>query len=412
VNPTPALQVAQDLLLMCALVLAVGAFSGFIARKIGVPDIVLFLLIGMGLGPDALGLVTIGAESAASQLLLLFGASYILFDGGAALRFKVLKEVWITIIVIATLGVIITAAVTAFAAEMLMGLPFMTALLLGAVIASTDPATLVPIFRQVKIKDRVMQTVIAESALNDAMGAILTFTVLGVAASGVETFSPAGSVVDLLREAGLGLFTGGIVGLVGLFLVMHPRWGVWSQYPPLVTVIVVIAAYLAAQVAHGSGFMAVFTAGLIFGNAESFGQRLNHAAQEKLEDFIATVALIMRMFIFILLGAQVNFHLLAEVWQGAACVVLVFMFVARPLTVFLCAGADRRAQWSMRELLFMSWTRETGVIPAALAGMLVGAGVPGAETVAGVTFMAVLLTILIQAPTTKWLAKRLNLLIA
>jgi cell volume regulation protein A len=88
----------------------------------------------------------------------------------------------------------------------------------------------------------------------------------------------------------------------------------------------------------------------------------------------------------------------------------VFMLIARPLTVFLCALPDRRAKWHLNEMLFMCWTRETGVIPAALAGLLLGMKAPGAEIIASITFIAILMTILIQAPTTKWLAQRLGLL--
>jgi cell volume regulation protein A len=97
-------------------------------------------------------------------------------------------------------------------------------------------------------------------------------------------------------------------------------------------------------------------------------------------------------------------------WSGVA-VVMVFMLVARPATVFLCALPDRRAKWSLKELMFMCWTRETGVIPGALAGMLVGMKAPGADIIASVTFIAILMTILIQATTTKWLAKKLGLLV-
>jgi cell volume regulation protein A len=411
VEPTPAIQAAQDLLFVCAVVLAVGSTTGYFARRIGVPDIVLFLLIGMLIGPSALDFVNIKVESTVNQLLLLFGASYILFDGGVSLRFKVLKEVWITIVVIATLGVIITALVAGYTAYVALGIPFITALLLGCVIASTDPATLVPIFKQVKIKDRVVQTVISESAFNDALGAIMTFAVLAVSISGVETFSAVDSLFDLLREAFVGIFAGIVVGYGAVLMMAHRRFGFLHDYLPLVTIMLVIAAYLGALKFHGSGFMAVFVAGLILGNKESFGLKLEHDDEHKLEEFIATTGLIMRMFIFILLGSQVNFDLLGTVWQGALVVVFVFMFVARPLTVFICAGIDKRANWSVREMLFMCWTRETGVIPAALAGMLVGAKAPGADIVAGVTFMAALLTILIQAPTTKWVARKLDLLV-
>src|SRR6202000_1994861 len=103
-------------------------------------------------------------------------------------------------------------------------------------------------------------------------------------------------------------------------------------------------------------------------------------------------------FIFILLGAQVDFHLMAQNWLGGTIVVVVLMLVARPLTVFPCALPDRRAQWSVKEMLFMCWTRETGVIPAALAGLLLGMKAPGAQIIASVTFLAILMTILLQGP--------------
>lgn len=408
---SPAVLAAQDLLFVCAVVLAVGSLTGYFARRIGVPDIVLFLLIGMLIGPEVTGLVDIRVESTVNQLLLLFGASYILFDGGASVRFKVLKETWITIVVIATVGVVITATIAGVAAYATMGVPFITALLLGAVIASTDPATLVPIFKQVKIKDRVTQTVISESAFNDAMGAIITFSILGIAMTGLESFSAVDAGIDLIRETVVGIAAGGIFGYVFAVLIGHPKFNFLKEYLPIVTVMMVIGAYLAALEFHGSGFMAVFIAGLVLGNKESFGLHIEHHEEQKMEDFIATAALIMRMFIFILLGAQVNFGLLGTVWQGALIVTLVFMFVARPITVFLCAGVDRKAKWSVNEMLFMCWTRETGVIPAALAGMLVGANAPGADFIAGVTFVVVLATIIIQAPTTKWLAKKLGLLV-
>jgi cell volume regulation protein A len=132
--------------------------------------------------------------------------------------------------------------------------------------------------------------------------------------------------------------------------------------------------------------------------------------EQKLAEFVLTTAFIMRLFIFILLGTQVDFTLLGKYWLGGVAVVTVLMLVARPLTVFLCALPDRRARWSFAELLFMCWTRETGVIPAALAGLMLGMKAPGARMIASVTFIAILMTILIQAPTTRWLGRRLGLL--
>jgi cell volume regulation protein A len=162
---------------------------------------------------------------------------------------------------------------------------------------------------------------------------------------------------------------------------------------------------------QASGFMAVFVFGIMLGNQDSLGFKIAKRDQTQLDDFILTTSLIMRMFIFILLGSQVNFALMGKYLWGGVALVAVFMLVARPLTVFCCALPDRRARWSLNELLFMCWTRETGVIPGALAGILVGMKVPGAEVIASVTFLTILLTIMIQATTTRWLAGRLGLLL-
>jgi len=405
-----SLELAKHALLMFGIILAVGTFSGLIARLVRIPDVVVFLLIGMLIGPGVLGLEDIKADSPINQLIMIFGSSYILFDGGASIRLKVLKEVWITIVVIATIGVLITAAITGMAAWYFLGLAPIVALLLGTVVASTDPATLVPVFKQVRIKDRVAQTVMSESAFNDAMGAILTFTVLGVA-MGAGEFSIGDALADLFKQSLLGILIGGVLGYLAAFFISHEKFGFLAEFAPVVTLMAVICAYMGADGMHASGFMAVFVFGIMMGNQESLGFKITRHEGKQLEDFVLTTALIMRMFIFILLGTQVDFGLMNQYLLSGIAVVVVFMLVARPVTVFLCALPDRRAKWSFKEMLFMCWTRETGVIPGALAGMLVGMKAPGAQIIASVTFIAILMTILIQATTTKWLAKKLGLLV-
>ena len=405
-----SLELAKHALLMFGIILAVGTFSGLIARLVRIPDVAVFLLVGMLLGPGVLGLVNIKADSTINQLILIFGSSYILFDGGASIRLKVLKEVWITIVIISTVGVLITAAITGVAAYYFLGVAPIVALLLGAVIASTDPATLVPVFKQVRIKERVAQTVMSESAFNDAMGAILTFTVLGVA-MGAGEFSIGDAITDLLKQSLLGILIGGVLGYLAAFFIAHEKFGFLSEFAPVVTLMAVIGAYMGADGLQSSGFMAVFVFGIMLGNQESLGFKLTQHEDNLLEDYVMTTAFIMRMFIFILLGTQVDFSLMNQYLYSGVAVVVVFMLVARPVTVFLCALPDRRAKWSFKEMLFMCWTRETGVIPGALAGMLVGMKAPGAQIIASVTFIAILMTILIQATTTKWLAKKLGLLV-
>jgi potassium/hydrogen antiporter len=404
-----AVEIAKHVLLACGLILAVGTFTGLVAQKLGIPDVAIFLIAGMLVGPQALGLIDIQANSPLNQFILLFGASYILFDGGASLRFNVLKRVWITILIISTVGVVITAVITGVAAYYILGVPFIVALLLGATLASTDPATLVPIFRQVKIRDRVAQTVMSESAFNDAMGAIVTFGVLAIATEKGD-FSAGSSLLDLLKQSIIGIGAGAMLGYLAALLIAHERWAFLAEYGPVVTLMAVIGAYFAADGLQASGFMAVFVFGIVLGNKEALGFKMEPGEAQKLDEYVMTTAFIMRLFIFILLGAQVDFSLMNQYLVGGIVVVAILMLVARPITVFLCALPDRRAQWSFNEMLFMCWTRETGVIPGALAGLLLGMNAPGAQMIASVTFIAILMTILIQAPTTKWLGRRLGLL--
>ena len=404
-----SIEIARHTLLDAGLVLAIGTLTAFLAQKVRIPDVALFLVIGIAIGPEAIGLIDIKADSALNQIILLFGASYILFDGGAALRLKVLREVWITILIIATIGVVITGAVTGVAAAWILGLPLPVALLLGATLASTDPATLMPVFRQVRIRDRLAQTVMSESAVNDATGAIITFTLLAVV-TGSGVFSPGALLLDLVWQSAVGIGAGLVLGYLASVLIAHEKWAFLAEYAPVVTLVAVIGGYFAASGLHASGFMAVFVFGVVLGNQEAFGFSMEPGEASKLEEFVLTTAFIMRLFIFILLGTQVDFALTSKYWLGGVAIVTVLMLVARPLTVFVCAGAERRARGSLAELVNKSWTRETGGIPAALAGLLLGSKVPGAEIIASVTFVAILMTILIQAPTTEWLGRRLGVM--
>jgi cell volume regulation protein A len=241
------------------------------------------------------------------------------------------------------------------------------------------------------------------------MAAIVTFSVLAVA-TGKGEFSLMGSVFDLLKQSVTGIVAGIVLGYLAALLIAHERWAFLAEYAPVVTLVAVIGAYFAASGLHASGFMAVFVFGITLGNKEAFGFKMEAGEAQKLDEFVLTTAFIMRLFIFILLGAQVDFSLIGRYGLVGVAVVTILMLIARPVTVLLCALPDRRARWSSAEMLFMCWTRETGVIPAALAGLLLAVKAPGAQMIASITFIAILMTILIQAPSTEWLARRLGLL--
>ena len=269
-----AIHASKHLLLIIGTILAAGSLSGIAAQKFKIPDVAVFLLVGIILGPEVAGIFSVRTDSVFNQIILIFGSCYILFDGGASLKLSVLKEVWITILIISTVGVLISAAITGFAAVQILGIPLITALLLGASIASTDPATLVPVFKQVKIRERVAQTVMSESAFNDAMGAIVTFAVLGVALGTGGKFSLVGATISLATNALIGLVAGALLGYVAAFLIAHEKFGFLMEYAPLVSLMAVVSAYLSAETLNASGFMAVFVFGIMLGNKETFGFRL------------------------------------------------------------------------------------------------------------------------------------------
>ncbi len=408
-EPSAVVDQSNQILLSFGIILAAGILSGFLARKIKVPDVVVFLMAGILLGPQMTGLLHIGAESTLNQIILTFGACYILFDGGASMKLKVLRHVWISIVALSTIGVLVTAVMTGVAAYYILGIPFVVALLLGAAVSSTDPATLIPIFKQVKIKERVSQTLISESAFNDTMSAIITFAVLAVAVGGGD-FSIRTSLISLLKQSVLGILAGAASGYLAALLIAHEKYNFLAEYAPVVTLASVIGAYLGSEGLHASGFMSVFVFGVIMGSKESFGFSMSQTEHKKLDEYVMTTALIIRMFIFILLGSQVDFSIMNKYLAGGVALVTFLMLVARPVTVLLCALPDRQARWSMNEMIFMCWTRETGVIPAALAGLLLGMKAPYCALISSVVFIAILMTITIQATTTKWLAKKLGLL--
>jgi cell volume regulation protein A len=393
-------------LFLLLLILGTGMLVGRVAGWLKLPDVALFLVAGMLLGPG-LHWVQETSASFTNQFILTLGSALILFDGGRNIRLSGLKKVWLTITLLSVPGVLITTAAVALAAHWFLGMPMLYAVLLGAIISSTDPATLMPVFKQVRIRTKVRETVESESAFNDATGSILTFSVLGIIVSG-QAVSLSEGVLDFLKTAIGGILVGVLVGLALAFITGHGKLGWLRNYATISLLVTAIAAYWLGDMLHVSGFMATFTAGLIWGNLDLFKLELEDKEHE-MGHFTENLTLIMRMMIFILLGSQVNFQVIwANLWPSLA-VIAIFMLVARPLTVLASTLPDRKAKWTWNEILFMFWVRETGVIPAALAGMVAGLGVKYADVIASVTFLAVLLTILLQASTTAYAARKLGI---
>ncbi|TFE27898.1 cation:proton antiporter [Cohnella luojiensis] len=400
------MQTVHHLLLLLLLVFGTGIVAGRLAALLKLPDVVLYIGAGMLLG-QGLHLISEESSSLTSQMILAAGSALILFDGGRNIRWHGLRQVALSVTLLSTVGVILTAGITGYVAHEVFGIDWTTALLIGAVISSTDPATIIPVFRQVKVRERLRETVESESAFNDATGSILTFTLLAAITSG---HSPSVGAIsfDFLKTAIGGIAVGVGLSLAMTFLVAHAKWGWFREYAAISMISVALAAYLVGDLLHVSGLMATFTAGLVWGNGHHIGLSMKDKMTE-MGHVADNASVMMRMFIFILLGSQVNFWLLGEYLWPSLAVVVVLVFIARPLTVFASVLPDLRTRWTWKEMLFMCWVRETGVIPAALSGMIVASGIPYADRVAAVVLMAIVFTILVQASTTAWLARKLGL---
>lgn len=398
---------AQNLLELFALVIVSGVLFTKLSKMMKVPDVVLFIVAGVLLGPSVLNLVNIDTYPVGNDLILTFGAAYILYDGGREIELKILNKVKGSLFLISTIGVLISSVITGYFASIIFKLDFIYALLLGSVIASTDPSVLVPLFKKMKISNKLKQFIISESAFNDAAGAIITFGILGIIQGG--SFSFKTSLFELGKTSLGGIAVGLIVGMLATLLITHDKYGYFKENPSEIGIATVAGAYVIATRLGVSGFMAVFIIGIICGNKHLFSLRVQEEHYITQTRFKEVLTLLLRMMIFILLGTHIDFVSVAQYWKQAVLVVGVLIFIARPVSVIACVIFDRKANWNFKEIIYLMWIRETGVIPAALAGMLVSMQVQHANIISSVTFVTILITLTIQASTAQWLARKLKL---
>jgi cell volume regulation protein A len=399
----------QDVILTVSLMLAAGLASRLLADLLHLPHMLVLLGAGVLLGPRALDAIDVPLDSMGAELILTLGVSFILFYGGLQLSAPVLSRIAGGVALLAVPGVVLTALVTGLVATAAFDVPLSTGLLIGAVLAPTDPAILIPLLERLRLRPKLAQAIIAESAVNDPTGAVLALALAGVVLSGSAPITDPliEFVVDLLISTAMGAF----FGLVLAAAVSSSRAGIWRESNAIAVMAVVAGGYFTIDSAGGSGYLGAFLAGLIVGNTQHLHLPMREHHEAQLRVFAATVSDVMVMLVFITLGANLpSWDAMTDSLVPAALVLAALIFVARPLTVLVCLALDRHGRWTRQELVFLAWTRETGVVPAALAGIVVGLGVPDAEFVVTTVALAIVVTLALQAPTKPWLARRLRLL--
>jgi len=379
-------------LLVGGLVLFAGIAAVRAAGRLGLPSLLLFLALGVFLGEDGLGIPF--DDAALAQTLGAGALAVILVEGGLSTRWNDIRRMLAPAGILATLGVVISVLVTAAGAHLLLGMEWRLALLLGAIVSSTDAAAVFSVLRGLPLPRRLAGLVEAESGFNDAPTVIL-----------VLVFSAAGALPSPLEIGGqmvyqiaVGILFGllfGWGGAKGLRYVALPASGLY----PLATLGLGITAFAAAGAAGASGIVAAYLSGIILGNSE-----LPHRAATR--SFAEGAAWLAQIGLFVMLGLLADPSDLPSALVPGLVVGLVLLLAARPISVVLCL-LPFRMPW--RSQAFISWAGLRGAVPIVLTTFPIVADVPGAWHVLNIVFVIVAVFTLIQAPSLTVVARRLGL---
>ena len=379
-----------------ALVLASVVFSRLLERT-GIPVGLIFLAIGMIAGSD--GLLGIAFDDygfafriGAAALVL------ILFDGGLNTPMESVKRVWAPATLLASVGVFGVAAITALGAR-LLGFDWLPAMLLGAIVSSTDAAAVFASLRSsgVSLRRRVGSTLEIESGLNDPMAVLLTITLTTVLVTG-ETPSVARTAFVFARELGVGAVSGWLIGLAAQRLLRRLRLRSLGLYP-VVTFGIALLTFGLTTAAHGSGFLAVYIAGVIIGN----GTLPYRAGVFRTHDAMAWLG---QIVMYLMLGLLVFPAQLPAVALTGLLLALVLVFVARPLVT---AALLLPFRYSPREITYIGWIGLRGSVPIILAIYPVLLGAPAAQMIFNVVFFIVVVNAFLPGATVALTAKALDM---
>jgi cell volume regulation protein A len=387
--------VSLAILLGSLLVLA-GILSSLIALRFGAPLLLVFLLVGMMAGeggPGGIKFDDVGTAYMVGSIAL----ALILFDGGLRTRFASFRNVLAPSVTLATVGVLITTLLTTPVAKFVLGLGWIQALLIGAVVASTDAAAVFFLInaRGLRLRPRVRGVLEVESGTNDPFAIFLALLLVEVLLRGDQSWSHA--LATFLRDAILGCVIGYVGGQIITFVLNRLTLAQGLHAPFVAVSALVVFAF--ANAVHSSGFLAVYLAGLVVGNKQT-------RAHNSVVVFLDAVTWLAQIVMFVLLGLLAWPHRLADSLYGSMSVALVLMLVARPAAVFLCL-APFKFQW--REMLFISWVGLRGAVGIFLASIPMLVGLPGAYLYFDVAFVVVLSSLLVQGWTVALAARKLDI---
>jgi potassium/hydrogen antiporter len=383
------------LILAAGALLAAGLVASFVAVRLRVPSLVLFLGVGMLVGSDGLGWIAFDNYRLARTIGVI-ALALILFEGGLTSGLLHLRPVLGAATALATVGTVITAVLVGLSAAALFGLSVNEGLLLGAILSSTDGAAIFALLRGSTLSRRLAQTLEGESGLNDPVAVLLVLGFIDLLIK--PDYGLTDLVVLFIRELGIGLLVGVLVGSIAVYLFRRARLSTAGLYP-VASLTVAALAYGGADSLHGSGFLAVYLAGLMIGSATI-------PAERTVVNFHQGLGWVAQVAMFLTLGLLVFPAQLPAVALKGTVLAIVLAFVARPAAV---AIAMLPFAYNLRERLVLGWAGLRGAVPVVLATFPVIDRVPHSLRFFNIVFFAVLVSTVLQGSTFETFARRLGL---
>jgi potassium/hydrogen antiporter len=377
----------ETVLFITSILLILSIVASKVSSRLSVPTLLLFLGIGMLAGSEGIGGIYFDNAQLA-QAIGVIALVFILFSGGLDTPFEAIKPILTRGVVLSTVGVFITAVIVGLFAVVLLDVSPAQAILLGAIVGSTDAAAVFSIFRtqRISLKGDTIPLLEFESGSNDPMAIFLTVGAIALISS--PDMAILNIVGIFLQQAIIGGILGVLLGYLAVKIINNLRLDANGLYP-VFTIALVLLAYSLPAALGGSGFLAVYLVGLILG-----AQNIVH--KNSLSRFHDSIAWLMQIVMFLVLGLLVFPSELLPIAPIGIVISLILIFIARPVSVFI---ALIRSRFSIPDKLMISWVGLRGATPIVLATFPLLAGVPQADTMFNIVFFVVLSSVLLQGTT-------------